>query len=365
MSGSWSGSPGQGGERAYRTGRSAGYRADDGYGRGPQEYAPEWEAERRPAYAEDPWSDERQYGDEDRGPAETSRVHQERGGYEDRVGYEAGYGEGGRDGYEERGHAAGYGDGGYGGGYAARDGYGAGGYGDGGRDGYGDGGYGGRDPYANRGGYGEAQRREAARRRMRAEAAARARAEEEAVAATAAVYAPQRIVRRGVRRRQFALVAVLGSAVALLGERLASAFGSSGPTTSGAMTAGSTMAGTGGDGMVGASPVTGTGMGTAGTAGQATNGRTVLASTTDVPVGSAKIFAAHKLVVTQPAAGTFKAYSTVCTHAGCLLDKVKADKIYCPCHPGVFNLDGTVSSGPPPSSLAEKQITVSGNQILL
>jgi Rieske Fe-S protein len=201
-------------------------------------------------------------------------------------------------------------------------------------------------------GYEDSRRRPAAPRRSRAEA--RARAEADAAAAAAVEYTPLRIVSRGGRRRQLVLSALLGSAVALFGERVARLL-----TAGGSASAATT--GTGTTGTTGAAPAAAA----KSAAPPAGTGPVVLANKADIPVGSAKIFPAHKVVVTQPAAGTFKAYSTVCTHAGCLLDQVKANKIYCPCHPGVFNLDGTVASGPPPSALAAKHINVSGDQITL
>jgi Rieske Fe-S protein len=170
-------------------------------------------------------------------------------------------------------------------------------------------------------------------------------------------YSSLPIVTRGGRRRQLVLSALLGSAAALFGERMVKLF--TADRSANAATTGGQQAGTTGTTGTGTAPKTAAGT----QAG--TGGGTVLANTADIPVGGAKIFADHKIVVTQPAAGTYKAYSTVCTHAGCLLDKVKADKIYCPCHPGVYNLDGSVASGPPPSPLAPKQINVSGDQITL
>jgi hypothetical protein len=44
---------------------------------------------------------------------------------------------------------------------------------------------------------------------------------------------------------------------------------------------------------------------------------TALGPTSDVPVGSAKIFDAQGVVVTQATAGTFAGFSTVCPHQGC------------------------------------------------
>src|SRR5437773_11305026 len=51
----------------------------------------------------------------------------------------------------------------------------------------------------------------------------------------------------------------------------------------------------------------------AGTGGGAATG-TLLGMVTDIPVGGGKVFMSHKVVVTQPAKGVFKAFSAVCTH---------------------------------------------------
>ena len=42
-----------------------------------------------------------------------------------------------------------------------------------------------------------------------------------------------------------------------------------------------------------------------------------------MPVGGGKIFAAEKVVVTQPTEGDFKAFSAVCTHQGCVVAKIE------------------------------------------
>ena len=91
-----------------------------------------------------------------------------------------------------------------------------------------------------------------------------------------------------------------------------------------------------------------------------------LAKTSDIPVGGGKIFEDKKVVVTQPEAGTFKAFSAVCTHQGCTVNRVAAGTINCPCHGSKYDIkDGSVVNGPAPSPLEERQITVSGNTIQL
>lgn len=86
----------------------------------------------------------------------------------------------------------------------------------------------------------------------------------------------------------------------------------------------------------------------------------------DVPVGSGVIFEDAKVVVTQPTAGSFKAFSAVCTHQGCLVSKVDAEKILCNCHGSEFSIkDGSVLGGPAPSPLPEQNVSVDAGNIRL
>ncbi|MET7303373.1 Rieske (2Fe-2S) protein [Embleya sp. NPDC005575] len=86
----------------------------------------------------------------------------------------------------------------------------------------------------------------------------------------------------------------------------------------------------------------------------------------DVPVGGGKVYDDAKVVVTQPTAGDFKAFTAVCTHQQCLVAGVAAGKISCPCHGSSFDAStGAVLGGPAPSPLAAKQITVTNGQVVL
>jgi Rieske Fe-S protein len=86
--------------------------------------------------------------------------------------------------------------------------------------------------------------------------------------------------------------------------------------------------------------------------------------TSDIPVNGGKVFKDQKVVVTQPEAGQYKAFSSVCTHQGCDVGSVTNNVITCPCHGSKFSaLDGSVKSGPAQKALAAKTATVSGDSI--
>ena len=90
------------------------------------------------------------------------------------------------------------------------------------------------------------------------------------------------------------------------------------------------------------------------------------AAKAEVPVGGGVILQGRKVVITQPVEGTFKAFSAVCTHQGCVVSSVADGKINCACHGSVFSAaDGSVETGPATSPLASVNVSVSGDQITL
>ncbi len=128
------------------------------------------------------------------------------------------------------------------------------------------------------------------------------------------------------------LAAVAGGLAASLGRLLAS--GPTGGSAAGGVTATPAPAGTG-----------------------TPSGVKVLAASA-VPVGGAAYFVdpAQQIpaYAVQPARGTFRAFSAICTHAGCTVQFEQAYEAFvCPCHGSVFDAaDGSVVQGPAPSPLA-------------
>ncbi|MEU1668822.1 Rieske (2Fe-2S) protein [Streptomyces sparsogenes] len=89
-----------------------------------------------------------------------------------------------------------------------------------------------------------------------------------------------------------------------------------------------------------------------------------LAKTSDIPEGGGKVFEDHKIVVTQPKAGEFKAFSSVCPHAGNPVGDVSGGTINCPFHGSKFSItDGSVKAGPSPKPLPSAEIEVKGGTI--
>jgi Rieske Fe-S protein len=91
----------------------------------------------------------------------------------------------------------------------------------------------------------------------------------------------------------------------------------------------------------------------------------VLASTAEIPVGGGTVLTAQRIVITQPQAGTYHAFTAICTHLGCIVNSVSGGTINCPCHGSKYSIvNGSVVNGPAPLPLAAVSIKVEGTSIV-
>ncbi|MBI5026178.1 MAG: Rieske (2Fe-2S) protein [Nitrospirae bacterium] len=88
----------------------------------------------------------------------------------------------------------------------------------------------------------------------------------------------------------------------------------------------------------------------------------------EIPLGEARdiVFnATPAIIINSPERG-YIALSRVCTHLGCLVEYDKGKKrLLCPCHAGIYDLEGNVLSGPPPRPLPKIPLRIEGEIIVI
>jgi Rieske Fe-S protein len=89
-----------------------------------------------------------------------------------------------------------------------------------------------------------------------------------------------------------------------------------------------------------------------------------LATVDQVPEGGGLILDKDKIVLTRDSSGNLHAFSSICTHQGCPVNRVSGGKISCPCHGSQFDASsGAVVAGPAPRPLPQVAVTIRGNAI--
>jgi Rieske Fe-S protein len=125
------------------------------------------------------------------------------------------------------------------------------------------------------------------------------------------------------------------------------------------------LAGCGSDNTGSTEPAPDQSSGSDGGSGGGTASGKELAKTSAVPVGGGVILPDAKVVITQPTAGTFDAFSAVCTHQGLLVTSVEGGSIVCNHHGSTYDAKtGAVTQGPAPAGLQKVGIVVKGGKIL-
>ena len=62
----------------------------------------------------------------------------------------------------------------------------------------------------------------------------------------------------------------------------------------------------------------------------------------------------------------WRAYSGICTHLNCTVQyQPSGQQIWCACHNGLYDLNGKVTSGPPPRPLEEYAVRVRGDEVVI
>jgi len=72
--------------------------------------------------------------------------------------------------------------------------------------------------------------------------------------------------------------------------------------------------------------------------------------------------ASNGVIIVNSGSNSFVALAQTCTHEGCDVEFNKTgNNFICPCHHGVFDINGNVTSGPPPTALKKYSVVKNGN----
>ncbi|HKB51704.1 MAG TPA: TQO small subunit DoxD [Solirubrobacterales bacterium] len=165
--------------------------------------------------------------------------------------------------------------------------------------------------------------------------------------------------------RRALLAELAGAAVAIAGISALVKGPYSAPRALGAKS--SSGSGGGGVSQGGGGSAKGAGSGSTAAASQVPSGAVKLGPGSRLPSGQAATYGdpadGSPDILIRNSNGSLKAFSAVCTHAGCTVG-YQGGVIVCPCHGGEFSAEtGEVIAGPPPSGLAPKKVLEAGGQI--
>jgi cytochrome b6-f complex iron-sulfur subunit len=98
------------------------------------------------------------------------------------------------------------------------------------------------------------------------------------------------------------------------------------------------------------------------------SGPTNVGKVEDFAPGSSKtvLIGDHPVLVIHTADGEFRAFSALCTHLQCVVGySPDQNRIVCPCHGGVYSVDGQNLSGPPPRPLDEYPVSINDGAVIV
>ena len=101
---------------------------------------------------------------------------------------------------------------------------------------------------------------------------------------------------------------------------------------------------------------------------EASNLSVVAAKVGQLKNNSAKVFkfGSEPAILIRMSDGKYRAFTAVCTHLGCTVQyRPDLHEIWCPCHNGIYDLQGRNVSGPPPRPLAEYQVHIQGEDVVV
>ncbi|MFE9874888.1 Rieske (2Fe-2S) protein [Streptomyces sp. NPDC005784] len=91
----------------------------------------------------------------------------------------------------------------------------------------------------------------------------------------------------------------------------------------------------------------------------------VLGAQSEVAKGGAQLYQDQNVVVRRAENGSLKAFSSICTHAGCAINKLESTTLVCPCHGSEFDAtNGKVLRAPATVPLHELSVEEKSGKIV-
>ena len=88
----------------------------------------------------------------------------------------------------------------------------------------------------------------------------------------------------------------------------------------------------------------------------------------DLTPNSGKIirFGSRPVLLVRTGESEWRAFDGTCTHLNCTVQyQQEGRQIWCACHNGFYDLNGKVLSGPPPRALAQYEVHVRGEDVVI
>jgi Rieske Fe-S protein len=100
---------------------------------------------------------------------------------------------------------------------------------------------------------------------------------------------------------------------------------------------------------------------------RAPTGPTLVGKLEEFPVGTVRtVLVDERPVFVHRTADEVRAFSALCTHLQCVVQySPDRGQFECPCHGGVYAMDGTNVAGPPPRPLEELTVMVTDGIVLV
>ena len=101
---------------------------------------------------------------------------------------------------------------------------------------------------------------------------------------------------------------------------------------------------------------------------RSSSGPAIVGKVDELPAGSSKTVLVddRPVLVIRAADGEIRAFSALCTHLQCIVAySPERNQIECPCHRGVYSMEGQNIDGPPPRPLDELVVTVNEGSVVV